>query len=29
MVAERLAHWLRQQGQRVDLRHRELEEGGL
>lgn len=28
MVAERLAHWLRRQGQRVDLRHRELEEGG-
>lgn len=28
MVAERLAAWLRQQGQRVDLRHRELEEGG-
>jgi UPF0042 nucleotide-binding protein len=28
-VAERLAEWLRQQGQRVDLRHRELEEGGL
>ena len=29
MVAERLAHWLRGQGQRVELRHRELEEGGL
>lgn len=29
MVAERLAHWLREQGQRVELRHRELEEGGL
>lgn len=28
MVAERLAAWLREQGQRVDLRHRELEEGG-
>lgn len=29
MVAERLARWLRGQGQRVELRHRELEEGGL
>ncbi len=28
MVAERLAEWLRGQGRRVDLRHRELEEGG-
>lgn len=29
MVAEGLAQWLREQGQRVELRHRELEEGGL
>ncbi|CAA7617586.1 RNase adapter RapZ [Magnetospirillum sp. UT-4] len=27
-VAERLAAWLRDQGARVELRHRELEEGG-
>ena len=26
-VAEKLAAWLREQGQRVDLRHRDLEEG--
>ena len=27
VIAERLAQWLRERGQRVDLRHRELEEG--
>jgi len=27
-VAERLAAWLRESGARVELRHRELEEGG-
>jgi UPF0042 nucleotide-binding protein len=27
VIAEKLAHWLRERGQRVDLRHRELEEG--
>ncbi len=26
-IAERLTHWLRDKGQQVDLRHRELEEG--
>ncbi len=29
VIAEYLAEWLRQRGQRVDLRHRELEEGGV
>lgn len=29
VVAEKLAGWLRQRGQQVDLRHRELEEGGV
>lgn len=29
VMAERLTDWLRQRGQRVDLRHRELEEGGI
>ena len=28
VVAERLTQWLRGQGQRVELRHRELEDGG-
>jgi UPF0042 nucleotide-binding protein len=27
VIAEQLTHWLRDRGQRVDLRHRELEEG--
>ncbi|MBY0432232.1 MAG: RNase adaptor protein RapZ, partial [Rhodospirillales bacterium] len=27
-VAERLAGWLRERGQRVELRHRDLEDGG-
>jgi UPF0042 nucleotide-binding protein len=28
VIAERLAGWLREQGSRVELRHRELDEGG-
>jgi UPF0042 nucleotide-binding protein len=29
VIAEKLARWLRDEGQQVDLRHRELEEGEI